>query len=97
MAMSVFEPAILVRGRRQIQLPHPQALIGDVGGEKVCDRENGPKPRNNMLPPGQRGGGVMSYPVHLDKRRDDCGTGRENLIDGRSEFISAACLIRQGP
>src|SRR5260370_40870250 len=51
----LFEPATSIRRRRQIQLPHPQALIGDIGGEEIRNGENSPDRGNHVLPPRQRG------------------------------------------
>jgi hypothetical protein len=93
----LFWPTTSIRRRRQIQLPHPQALIGDIGGEKIRNGENSPNRRNHVLPPGQRGGRIVSDPVHLNERRHYCGTGREHLVDCRGELVSPARLIGQRP
>src|SRR5258708_8872374 len=92
-----FEPATSIRRRRQIQLPHPQALIGDIGGEEICNGENRPDRGDHVLPPGQRGSRIVSNPVHLNERRHYCGTGREDLVDCRGELVSSARLIGQRP
>src|SRR5260370_39288562 len=90
---TIFEPATSIRRRRKIQLPHPQALIGDIGGEKIRNGENSPNRRNHVLPPGQRGSRIVSDPVHLNERRHYRGTCCEDLVDCRGELVSSARLI----